>query len=117
MSAETDLRAFLAADAPLAALVGNRISADRLQQGVARPFVVFVRSSTDRQRGLDGTVFASRVTFDIQAWADTRIAATQVADAVQTALETAHYFEVSRDGLSDQDLDIEADTLSFDWWE
>lgn len=117
MSAETDLRAFLAGNAPLTALVGSRISADRIQQSVSRPFVVFVRRATERMRGLDGTLHGSNVTFDIQAWADTRIEAVAVGDAIQTALEAAHYYESARDGLSDPDLDIEADTLTFVWWE
>ena len=48
MSAETDLRTLLLADAPTFALVGQAISANRMEQGVGRPFIVFNRAATLR---------------------------------------------------------------------
>ena len=56
MSAVTDLRALLLADTAVAALVGTRISADRITQGSGRPFIVFGRTATVREKTLDGTV-------------------------------------------------------------
>lgn len=117
MSAETQLRALLIADPAVAALVGDRVSADRIEQGASRPFVVFVRTATDRVRGLDGTLHGVKATFDVQVWADTRQAATDVSDAVQDALETDYHYVITRDSGADADLDIEMSSLVVDFWE
>lgn len=117
MTMEADLYSLLSADAPLAALVGTRIAADRMDQGVTRPFVVFTRTGTEPQQNLLGDVLATRATFDIQVWADSRTVAEQVADAVQTALVADHRAIVNRSGGYDADLDLEATVLSVDWWD
>jgi Protein of unknown function (DUF3168) len=117
MSAEADLRTLLASASAVTSLVGARISADRIAQDAVRPFIVFVRSATLRERGLDGTLHGSKVTFSIQAWADTRVAALAVIEAVQSVLESNHHAVVDHAADSDPDLDLEAATLSVDIWE
>lgn len=117
MSAETDLRALLAADSAVAALVGTAISADRIEQGTARPFIVFTRTATVREKTLNGVVVGVLATLSVQCWADTRLKAEEVADAVQTVIEASFNTVANRDAGPDNDLDIEVAVLTVDWWE
>lgn len=117
MSTETDLRALLLAAAPVTALVGQRIAADRIEQGAARPFIVFTRTATERTRTLDGVVRAVQVTLELQCWADTRASAEAVAEAAQTAIEAAYQTVANRSAGYDADLDLEAALLTVSWWE
>lgn len=117
MSMESDLRALLVAYAPLTALVSTRIAADRIEQGAARPFVVYTRTGTEPVQTLDGTLHASKATFDVQCWADTRTAAEAVADAIQAALVADARAIVGRASGYDADLDLEATVISIDWWD
>ena len=117
MSAETDLRAALAGNAGVAALVAGRITADRMEEGAVRPFVVFSRAATDNQYGLDGTVLASRITFDLQCWADTRASAEAVANAVDAVLLADQRPVISRTSGYDANLDLEATLLTVEWWD
>lgn len=117
MSAETELRTLLLADAPTAALVSTRVSADRIEQGAARPFIVFTRSATVREKTLSGAVLGVLATLTVQCWADTRVAAEAVADAAQTAIEAAYHTVSNREAASDPDLDLEAAVLTVEWWE
>ena len=117
MSAAADLRALLIATPAVTALVGSRIAADRIEQGSARPFIVFTCTATERSKGLDGTVHGVQVTFDVQCWADTRAAAEAVGDAAQDAIEQAFQTIATRGSGYDADLDLEADLLTVLWWE
>lgn len=117
MSMESDLRALLAAYAPLAALVSTRIAADRIEQGAIRPFVVFTRTGTETIQTLNGAVHANKATFDVQCWANTRTSAEAVADAIQDALVADARAIVGRASGYDADLDLEATVISVDWWD
>jgi hypothetical protein len=117
MSLDTDLRALLVGNVALTALVSARITADRMEQGASRPFVVFSRVSTDYQTGLGGAVLAERVTFDVQCWADTRASAEAVADAVKAVFDANQRPVLSRTSGYDSDLDLEATLLTVEWWD
>lgn len=117
MSARADLQALLAATTAVTALVGDRIAADRIEQTDARPFIVYTTTATNRTRGLDGTLHGVQTSFELQVWADTRLQADAVGDAVQAAVETAQHFVTNRASGYDADLDLEASILSIDWWE
>ena len=116
MSLDTDLRAALAGNAGITALVGTRIVADRMEEGAARPFIVFSRATTDYQTGLDGTVLAERATFDVQCWADTRASAEAVCDAAATAVRAAGFLTTGRRAEFDPESDLWAAVLSIDHW-
>lgn len=117
MSAEIELRALLIAAPAVTTLVSQRIAVDRIEQGSARPFVVFTRTGTERTKGLDGTVHAVLITFSLQCWADTSAAAEAVADAVEGVLEAAFHTVADRNTAYDPELDLEAATFVVQWWE
>lgn len=118
MSAESSFYALLMATPAVTALVAGRISADRIEQGTARPFVVFTRSQTDPLQMLDGTVPQSWVTLEVMCWADTRVAANAVADAVTAAILNTQTHQVTgRNSAFDGELDLEASVLTIQWWE
>lgn len=116
MSAETELYALLSGAAPVIALAGSRISADRIEQGTARPFIVFSRVGTEAFGGLSGEIFDTRVTLEVQAWADTRAQAESLADAINAAIVAADHFVTGRSSGYDGELDLEATILTVEWW-
>lgn len=124
MSAETELHALLKANAGVqsalgvasAAAAGNRIAADRAEQGTARPYAVFVRVGTEDFVGIDGSVHASKVTLELQCWGDTRQSVETLANACQSAIRAANHEVVSRTAGFDEDRDEEATVLSIEWW-
>jgi hypothetical protein len=113
----TALRALLVADAPLTALVGTRIRANRAEQSDTRPFVVFTRVDTQNEFGLDGSRLASKQVFEVQAWADTRASADAVTAAIETVLIADDRAFVGPVDGYDADLDLEASSLTVDWWD
>lgn len=117
MSAESDLRALLVATSAVTALVGQRIAADRIEQGAARPFVVFTRTGSAPLTGIDGTVYKTLVSLDVQCWADTRLNAEAVADAASAAIRSANQGVSGRSAGYDPELDLEAALLTVEWWE
>lgn len=116
MSAAQDLVTLLKAAAPVAALVADRIAADRVEQGTALPFVVFT-GSAEPQRALDGSVHGTKTTFELQCWAKTRDKATAVVQAVQAALDAAGQYTMGPVHGYDQELDLEAALITCEWWE
>lgn len=121
MSAETDLLVLLKAAAPVTALVGSgaaaRIRSNRAEEDDPRPFVVYERSATEVFKGLDGTIFDTKVTLAVQCWGDTRAQAEALADACQAAIEAADQTVAERSGGYDGELDLEASVLTVEWWE
>jgi hypothetical protein len=117
MSAETELRALLVADSALVALVGTRIAADRIEQGAARPFVVFTRASTEYVLALDSSVAATKAIFEVQCWGDTRVSIEAVADAVSRIFTADARALSERSSGYDAELDLEATTFIVDWWD
>lgn len=124
MSAESELQALLVADAGVrtalsvstAARAGERIAADRIEQGTGRPFGVYTRTATDKFEGLDGTVHATKVTLELQFWGDTRLQADALADACETAITGADQAVIGRSTAYDGELDLEATVLAVEWW-
>lgn len=120
MTIETDFRALLAADAPLTALVGNRIAQDAVPEGATYPLVVFA-ASHDRTLSLAGNLQADQCSINVQCWAESGVSASAVADAVMEAVAGAAYSAnasvLSRSTTFDPDLGLDGVILSVEWWE
>jgi hypothetical protein len=90
---EAELRAFLIADAAVAALVGERVYPAPAPQNSLMPFVTFQRISATREYTLAGPAGLAGVLMQIDCWADApeydgNYAVTkEVATAVRLCLE------------------------------
>lgn len=122
MSAESDMRAALAAYAPLTALVSTRLALNVVPQGMSPPLVVYA-SKHEPQRGLDGTKQLDLVMFEVQCWARTADAAAEVADAVEAALAAYDGSQpgkcinvIDRGGTYDPETDQNSEQLTIEWW-
>ena len=119
MSAETDLRALLAGNAGLAALVGANIAHNAIKAQTAPPYVVFTCSHTPVLSVL-GQQLADQCLFSIQCWGKTAANAEAVADAVQAALATAlsarGVATTARASGYDEEMGFDATILTVEWW-
>jgi hypothetical protein len=123
VSAETDMRAALAAHAPLTALVGTCLALNVAPQGMQPPLVVYA-SKHDPQRGLDGALQVDLVMFEVQCWARTADAAAEVADAVEAALAVYDGTQpgkcitvIDRGNAYDPETNQNSEQLTVEWWQ
>lgn len=114
MSAETDFRALLLANVGVSALVGTKVAQNSIPPDKAPPFVVFT-SSHAPELGLDNTVLADEVTFEVQCWATASVSADAVADAVKAAL-TGTCVVVGRASGYDGEVNLDCTVLTIQWW-
>jgi hypothetical protein len=118
MSAETDLQTLLLANPTVAGLVGTRISADRAEQGSARPFVVYARVASQPFTALNGAHLRTQANLDVQCWANTRLAAESLGDAVAAAVRgVTSQTVVGRSAVFDAEADAFGCVLNVNWWE
>lgn len=87
MSLETALRAYLLADAAVAAAVGGRVYPRRLPQGPAFPAIVYQRVDTRRGHDMSGPDGLPRPRVQITTWAGSVQAATDAAALVRKRLD------------------------------
>lgn len=117
MSAEADLQTLLAGTAAVTAICSTRIAQDRAEQDWARPFVIYTRTGTERFQTLDGSTPDEKVTFAVECWADTRLVADALADAVTTAIDGGDNGTILDYATGyDPDLDAESTSLIVEWW-
>lgn len=118
MSAEADFRAILAAHAGLTALVGTRIAQNAVPADPAFPLVVFT-ARHNRELGLDNSLLADDVTFDVQCWATRALDARAVADQLIAACATAPPARccvvVDDSSAFDPDLQLDGVALTVEW--
>jgi hypothetical protein len=120
VSVESDVVASLLAHAPLATLVGQKVSPDKVLQDVTRPFIVYTVQRTPHHT-IDNACRTTLYTFTLQAWADNRTSADAVADAVEaalaaSALEGGGIPVDDRQTISESDLDFEGNEITFTYW-
>lgn len=115
MSAESDLRALLLADAGVSALVGSRVRAGRAEEDDARPYVVFSREDTEREETLSGEVVSETAVIAVECWADSQGQADAVADAVDAALRAVFQPVANRSTDYDGQLDFSVTVLTVRW--
>lgn len=87
MSFETDFRAFLAANAPIAALVGTRIYPVVPAQKASLPHLVYTRLDTQRGHTHSGPEGLQRPRLLVTCWAETFLVSRDLADKVRLALD------------------------------
>ncbi len=116
MSAETDLQALLEGAAGVAALVGDRIAQNAIDQGQAVPYIVYTSQHTP-DYGLNNALLATNVQFRIECWAATAVAADAIADAVRAALLAEGVVCTSRVTGHSPETALDATILVADWWE
>ena len=126
------LRALLAAPA-VAMLVGRKVYAVMAPQSATYPFIVYRRTSIDREQTLGSPMGVPRVSVEYQVFAGSYEAAREVADAVRAALD-GYGGSVLGCTVSQTSLEAEADdfvtlqggdlppayqiTMTFDtWWQ
>lgn len=117
MSAEAALRAALLAAPAVTSLLGQRVIADRAEQGDALPFAVFTRTATEHYTAIDGALLGARVALELQCWAETRAAAEALADVIQDAVRSARQLVTNRSATTDPSLDLHAAVLALEWFE
>lgn len=81
------LRAFLLADAPIVAVIVNRIYALKIPQGAASPSVVLTRISGPGDYHLQGPSGLMGLRVQVDAWAATADAATSLANLIKDRLD------------------------------
>ncbi|MGL4480450.1 MAG: DUF3168 domain-containing protein [Aeromonas veronii] len=113
MSAESSLYAILTADAGVIALVGDRIYPDLIPEGKVAPYIGYERVATDPIATIHGTILGTDVGFVVACWADTRLQAEQVADAVATAMQAAGHVYTGRGAELDEATGRLAATLDY----
>lgn len=113
MSAESDLYAALKASAPLQAIVGVRIYADRMPEDVSYPAVVFQRAGTQPIQSISGQTFGAFVTFNVTAWAEKRETADDAASAIEAVARSAGHEINNREAGFDPEMDLFASTVTF----
>ena len=89
MSSHNLVIAALEAHAPLMAATGGRIRSDLADASDDYPFIIVKRSRLERITGLDGTVYGTDETFEIECWAHTRSASVDVSELAFAALDAA----------------------------
>jgi hypothetical protein len=88
VSAAYDLRTYLLADTAVAAAIGARMYADALPQAATLPAVVYQVISRTHVQHLKGITTAGTVRVQLDCYADTRLTADAVAEAIVGRLRT-----------------------------
>lgn len=115
-----NLRAFLMADATVAALIGNRLYQDHVPEGTKRPFAAYQITGSRRERCLDDAVGTSPFswTFNVDAVGDRRTDANNVRNAINGALDAydGTFGDTTVDGVfcEDQSDDYEPFSIPAD---
>lgn len=86
MSLATDLRAMIAADLSIAALVGDRICQGQVPERTAMPYIWFQRSSTENEDTTDGSAGdpAWAHLFDMEVVADNLDDAEDIVELIKS---------------------------------
>ena len=117
MSAENELRSALLAASAVTALIAQRVTADRAEQGTPLPFVVFTRTGSEPFVTVDNVLLATRVFFEVQAWSESRTEADAIAEACQAAIRSAGQQVTNRSASTDPDMDLQASILTVEWFD
>ena len=74
----------------LASLADDRVYPDVAPEGTARPYLTYQQTGGDALNFLEGTVPGKRnARIQVNAWADTRLAASELSERAEDALRLA----------------------------
>jgi len=113
MSAESIVYSTLSGAAGVTAMVGTRIYPDLVPEEKATPYIGYERVGTEPITTIHGTILANDVQMVIACWADTRVQAEAIADAVASAMATAGYPYAARGSELDEATERLASTLDY----
>lgn len=85
-SAPDSIAAFLLADTNVAALVADRITPDKIDQGATLPAVAYWIVSVDEEQSIAGRVGCSATRITFESWAETRVGSSNLARVIKRAL-------------------------------
>jgi len=110
------IRAALIAGSPTTD-AGNRVRQDAADENDDFPFIIFRRVAVDRLRGLDGSLHATKETFQVECWGDTREQSDELEAQAISLLEAAGYYPDGNevDGL-DPEVKVRAAVFAVDIW-
>lgn len=91
MSVSTDFVDYLAGQADIAALVGDRICQAPAHVTVSLPYIVFMRSGREQPTDLSGTKDHDRTLLDVEVRAATQDKAEEIGDLLQSKLHAKSF--------------------------
>jgi hypothetical protein len=111
------IRAALTAGSPIPTDAGLRVRQDAADEQDAYPFIIFRRVAVFRDRGLDNTLLATKETFHVECWGETREESDDLETQAVAALEAAGRppSDNDPDGL-DPDVKVRAAVIVVDIW-
>ena len=112
---EQALRTALVGNAGVSALVGSKVYALTIPQGVALPCITYQRVSGAPQNTLEGHSGAEAVLIQLDCWAVTFSAAKGLAKAVRSAMAAAPFKNTLDEDRDDHDPDTTYYRVSADF--
>ena len=114
MSAESTLYSILSTAAGVTALVSTRIYPDLVPEEKSTPYIGYERVGSDPISTLHGTTLGHIARLVVACWADTRLAAEGLADAVEVALSGSDFSITARGAEMDEATNRLATTLDIE---
>lgn len=111
MTPEQKLQTLLLQDVQVSALVANRVRFDMAEESDAMPYVVLIRDETAAMHTMCGVIDNPDVTFDVHCWAERRSTASELGEAVRTAMQAAGMSVVGYEGGFSQEVEASATVL------
>ncbi len=111
------IRAALTSGSPDPTGAGTKVRQDAADENDDYPFIIFRRVAVDRLRGLNGELHATKETFQVECWGETRAQSDDLEAQAVAALESAGYYPDGNevDGL-DPDVKVRAAVFAVDIW-
>ena len=105
----------------LSSLAGGRVFPDVAPEGTARPYLTYQQVGGDALNYLEGTVPGKRnARIQINAWADTRLAASELSERAEDLLRLAAGLQVevlgARVSIYEEDTKLRGARQDFSVW-
>lgn len=105
----------------LASLVGDRVYPDVAPEGTLRPYLTYQQTGGDALNYLEGGVPGKRnARIQVNAWADTRLAASELSEQAEDALRLAASLQAkvlgARVSIYEEDTKLRGARQAFSVW-